>query len=608
MPGISWGDPAQGLQAGLKYVRGMQADSYNDPSNWNWQDGQTVESAVVVRNISSEPLTISWLPAVDSEHMALEAGDSSVTDYDTFGGIKPRRSVEIQHESERQVSKTLEPGEFVTVARSDFEFTDKTRFDEHRKDLPRVNRMLLEEDHRYWYQTRVAVHAKSTTRISLQTGKLRLWAGIDESDQSPSSQLKIPNGTGSIRVRHGFAASPKSSLALIPLQTGKSQISFNIGTENDIPINCASGHYRIAREINLQSGPLSHAVKCNVREVAVIPDQTVLVDYRSETEHRVAAHGWIDGYQDLNLAGAFVQVYRNEDDRYDTGDPVRYFDFLALRDPIAAAAVDEDGKFTIEPLPDGSYVVSIAAFRIVLNKSHGEVVVSPRWVVGCATFRIFAHSDEAHWYPNTPLKLINQWNEPIWKPSIGKRAVKQTQATSAFFEDASETTPDLSENTELAQPKPEAIEAVANKDANDSEYQIINTDGKPVVGATVRLIVQPRTYRDMVEHKVLHTTTTDKDGRFELPEGRQAVDPQGNDTGGYSATWVTVPATDNQPERTWLLGTSAGGFSPYFQAITKLVANPQADLKDINQLRFSSQITKRIHPTRTENNDSSCRS
>lgn len=68
----------------------------------------------------------------------------------------------------------------------------------------------------------------------------------------------------------------------------------------------------------------------------------------------------------------------------------------------------------------------------------------------------------------------------------------------------------------------------ATNDSNAS-WQIVNNDGKPIAGATIRLIAQNQTFRNLIQHKPLHKTTTDADGRFRLPEGKSVANEIADD-------------------------------------------------------------------------------
>ena len=111
-------------------------------------------------------------------------------------------------------------------------------------------------------------------------------------------------------------------------------------------------------------------------------------------------------------------------------------------------------------------------------------------------------------------------------------------------------------------------------DTANSRFRILNSSGEPVSGATVRLIHQTQDFRELIEHELVHLTTTDEDGYFQLPPGKQVANAQ-EGGGGFSATWITLPARDGKPERTWLLGTSAGAYSPYMKMIYRLFSNPK---------------------------------
>lgn len=98
-----------------------------------------------------------------------------------------------------------------------------------------------------------------------------------------------------------------------------------------------------------------------------------------------------------------------------------------------------------------------------------------------------------------------------------------------------------------------------------NRYRILSASGEPVADAVVRLIHQRDTFRELVTHVEKYETKTDAAGFFEYPNGLEVA--QEMDADGFSATWVTVPAHQGQPQQSWLLGTSAGVRFPFFGAV-----------------------------------------
>jgi hypothetical protein len=122
-----------------------------------------------------------------------------------------------------------------------------------------------------------------------------------------------------------------------------------------------------------------------------------------------------------------------------------------------------------------------------------------------------------------------------------------------------------------ADQKPPVAEKAANR------YRILSADGEPVSNAVVRLIYQKEDFRELIAHSVKHQTTTDADGYFQYPKEFKVPFQVANeqDSGGHSATWITVPANEKEPEQTWLLGSSAGVRFPYFEAIAAMMRDPK---------------------------------
>ncbi|MFO0999577.1 MAG: M56 family metallopeptidase [Planctomycetaceae bacterium] len=118
-----------------------------------------------------------------------------------------------------------------------------------------------------------------------------------------------------------------------------------------------------------------------------------------------------------------------------------------------------------------------------------------------------------------------------------------------------------------ADQKPTAAEKAANR------YRVLSATGEPVSDAVVRLIYQKQTFRELISHDLKHETTTDAEGSFEYPFGVQVANEM--DNGGFSATWITLPAHDGQPAQSWLLGSSAGVRFPFFEAIGAMMRDPK---------------------------------
>lgn len=151
-----------------------------------------------------------------------------------------------------------------------------------------------------------------------------------------------------------------------------------------------------------------------------------------------------------------------------------------------------------------------------------------------------------------PVKAAQVQLQPVAEP-VEQRAIPADESKT--------TTPDVVEaGKNDKDSKPTDVPA-----QSESSFRILDSTGEPVEGARIRLIHQNQTYRELVAHQLLHETTTDADGCFDLPPGKVIANAM--DEKGISATWVTVPARGGKPERTWLLGTSAGAASLQLAAV-----------------------------------------
>jgi beta-lactamase regulating signal transducer with metallopeptidase domain len=121
------------------------------------------------------------------------------------------------------------------------------------------------------------------------------------------------------------------------------------------------------------------------------------------------------------------------------------------------------------------------------------------------------------------------------------------------------------------QQKPEETTDTANR------YRILSATGEPIANAMVRLIYQKEDFRELIVHSVKHETKTDVDGYFQYPKEFKVPFQVANedDGSGISATWVTLPADEEQPEQTWLLGSSAGVRFPFFEAVMGMWRDPK---------------------------------
>ena len=145
-------------------------------------------------------------------------------------------------------------------------------------------------------------------------------------------------------------------------------------------------------------------------------------------------------------------------------------------------------------------------------------------------------------------------------------------------------TPSLAQDSNGSEPDPET---------EDVRFRILNSSDEPVSGATVRLFHQTQTFRELVEHKLLHETKTDQDGYFRLPPGKQVANARIEDN-GFSATWVTIPARDGKPQRTWLLGTSAGAYLPYMEMVYHTFSNPEGQTDSQKAMSILKSAPKSI--------------
>ena len=192
-PEIAWGEPVQGLQAGVRYVRvknppggNVTDDShpgvrftgllnprdFSDPVNWQWKIGETVDAEIVVRNVSSEPTPLTFAVTRDDELVELTPLAHSVQVSETSGPLlrrhmKSRVAWHEGHEpTDRERTVNLRPGETVVVARTAFQLLTEP---ENRADiakLPRVDAFLVKDVARYSFRTRMLVRGPAAADLA----------------------------------------------------------------------------------------------------------------------------------------------------------------------------------------------------------------------------------------------------------------------------------------------------------------------------------------------------------------------------------------------------------------------------------------------------------
>lgn len=430
---VAWGRPVQGLQAGLRYARGLEfAGDFNRFTDWKWSDGDKVEAEVWVRNVSAKPLTFSYAPGLDSDLADIRTGAHSVTPYDTYGPLQRRSSKESVYreyrDDGRRLTRTLRPGESYLLGQTSFIATVAPEDRNSIRNFPRTDRIWTEQGGAYNFRTRLpnVWNHDGSLRLSLSSGSLRLWMadaqprGIRDSNRP---ELTPVAGSGSVVVRYSFPSGPDQADIVIRTvsrsgaETGKNSRSVRLlNGQVSQPIELPAGLYEVGRVVNVESAGMQHMELCDAMWVVVEPDNQLRVELARPEEQTVVAKHQIEGLD--GDESVFITVHPGDPDKWNVGEPAGSFDYRAARRTLCATTCDKDGHFQIEPLPAGRYVMAVRVFEPAADGSYRLKNIRLPYEASCAAFEIYTDRGDngfVSWFPNEFL-LFEQWNHPLWFP------------------------------------------------------------------------------------------------------------------------------------------------------------------------------------------------
>lgn len=441
---VAWGLPVQGLQAGLKYKRGLEfPKDFNRFTDWQWSIGDTVEADVLIRNVSLTSRTFTYAPSAGSDLVEFTPYAHLVMPYDTYGPLQGRTSKASGQKdmvaSRRRLKRSLKPGESFQLGRTAFVISMPS-VDRNR---PQENRIRVKEHGTYDIRTTTGNiwNRDTSLRLSLRTGALRLWTTGSQPrgifDSSPPELEPLP-GNGTIVVRYSFPAGPEQANILIRSVASGPAAGVKFGSltlrngEESQPIQLPAGLYEVGRAIHLTSRGMLHTELCDHHRIVVMPDSEVRVELTRRatlppaepsvstpsqipfvtTKHRVEG---LNGNESV-----FITVHPGDPEKWMLGEPARYFDYRARRRTLCATTCDSDGQFQLEPLPAGRYVVAVRAFEPAANGQFKLKQIRLPYKASCATFIIrtdLGVDSHVHWSAHV-FRMIDQWNHPLWFPQL----------------------------------------------------------------------------------------------------------------------------------------------------------------------------------------------
>ena len=211
-------------------------------------------------------------------------------------------------------------------------------------------------------------------------------------------------------------------------------------------IEWAAGRYEVFRRVKLTVGSWTMDVPCDRRIVTVTAGKTEEVKFTRSREDAAVAKGQWPDLASHGVAGAFLTVHPIADKILNAGDPDAYFDFEIDRETLIATTCGPDGKFTLEPLPVGRYVVVLRAFREPAANSGGP---SLPYLVGVNTFNVLSENRGVYFYPND-FRVRPRWNTPTWSPTrvaAGDAADRPKNGAAAFGQVPVDSTANSAGNT-----------------------------------------------------------------------------------------------------------------------------------------------------------------
>lgn len=420
-PEIAWGSPTQGLQGGLRYTRDrVRPHEFSHADNWEWKIGDIVNAEFLVRNSTAIEKPLTFAVKEDDQSVELDPYVHTVQVYEMGGAIQNRRSASsivrsLGYEpTTRKRTQILRRGESVVVARISFQLLQEPQDNAELRKLPRVNAVLVADNVRYSFHTRLAVEGNIGSSLSLTTGQTRLWL----KNSSPAiiePPTAATSGLGRIGIAYDIpGAMAQTTIIIRSIDDAKSVIVRQL--TNRAPPEFAevkAGQYEVFRRISLTIGSWTKDVECDRQTIIVTAGQVTEANFRRPQEHLTAAKGQWRTLASGDVEGAFLTVHAIAEKILDQGDPDGYFDFEFERETLSATTCGADGKFELEPLPPGRYAVVLRAFAEPTSQV-GSIAVP--YLVGMATFSVLGHSQNAHYFPND-FQVRRRWNLPQWIPN-----------------------------------------------------------------------------------------------------------------------------------------------------------------------------------------------
>ena len=425
---VAWGASNQGLQAGLRYKRGLKRPGeFNDEENWQWDGGETASAEYLLRNVTAEPVTFSYVPGTTDDLAVLTPCSHMITPYDDFGPLQRRQckgGVSRDYEdSGRKVERTLEPGERMVIGRTDFELTELAA-NRQPGQLPGADRVWVEPAGKYWFATRFEVTARARPALNLVTGRLRLW--MRDANRSPAIQYEAPGVVpedGRLSIHYSIAHADQKAEFVIRPTSGEDRLWVEPvrNGSTSLPVTLPEGEYEVSRRVILRLAEHVHTVPCDRQLVIVRAGETTEASVVRTPQDKAVRHAALPGFSKQHLSSGFVTVHAALSGHWNTDEPTHYFDFLARRTTLCAVECEPDGSFTLEPLPPGRYLVAVRGFR---SSSAGQFAtrgIALPYYAGCSVVEV-RDSLEPSWYPNE-LKMIERWDAPYWSSqTIGAKA------------------------------------------------------------------------------------------------------------------------------------------------------------------------------------------
>ena len=353
--------------------------------------------------------------------------------------------------TDRERTVNLPPGETVVVARTAFQLLKEP---ENRADiakLPRVDAFLVKDAARYSFRTRMLVRGSAAASLKLSTGRTRLWVG--DENAPPVKPASATDGRGKVTLSYDMpGAAPQAEIVIrsLPesgLLLSKIPVSIELANGGEPrTIEWAAGRYEVFRRVKLTVGSWTMDVPCDRRIVTVTAGKTEEVKFTRSREDAAVAKGQWPDLASHGVAGAFLTVHPIADKILNAGDPDAYFDFEIDRETLIATTCGPDGKFTLEPLPVGRYVVVLRAFREPAANNGGP---SLPYLVGVNTFNVLSENRGVYFYPND-FRVRPRWNTPTWSPTrvaAGDAADRPKNGAAAFGQVPVDSTANSAGNT-----------------------------------------------------------------------------------------------------------------------------------------------------------------